>query len=94
VLGVSPLLSPWWAEHGVDGDDDGEADPHNAHDTTSSTAVEPCTGHPRATVDFRDEEQLADALSRHNPWDTTLRTSWSTSPNTRSTPPPRAEGTP
>ncbi|GAA0988287.1 hypothetical protein GCM10009551_042960 [Nocardiopsis tropica] len=70
AVGVTQLLPTWWAGHGVDGDGDGEADPHNVYDATASTAAELCTGHPLATVDFTHEEQLADALSRYNPWDT------------------------
>lgn len=69
AVGVTQLLPKWWAEHGVDGNDDGVADPHNVYDATASTTVELCTSHPDNRVDFSDETELRAALHRYNPWD-------------------------
>ncbi|RKS06024.1 cell wall-associated NlpC family hydrolase [Nocardiopsis sp. Huas11] len=70
AVGVTQLLPAWWADRGVDGNDDGEADPHNVYDATAATTVELCTSHPQNTVDFTDRAQLREALYRYNPWDT------------------------
>ncbi|OOC50886.1 MULTISPECIES: C40 family peptidase [Nocardiopsis] len=69
AVGVIQLLPAWWAVHGVDGNDDGKADPHNVYDATLATAVELCTSHANDTVDFTDQDQLCAALLRYNPWD-------------------------
>lgn len=70
AVGVTQLLPVWWAEHGMDGNGDGVADPHNVYDATLSSAVELCTSHPDHSVDFTDDEELYAALHRYNPWDT------------------------
>ncbi|WP_017601024.1 C40 family peptidase [Nocardiopsis lucentensis] len=70
AIGVTQLLPAWWAEHGVDGNADGEADPHNVFDATASTAVELCTSHPNDSVDFTNHDELRASLFRYNPWDT------------------------
>ncbi|MEU4283544.1 NlpC/P60 family protein [Nocardiopsis dassonvillei] len=69
AVGATQHLPANWSDYGVDGNGDGEANPHNVYDAVASTAVELCASHPENTVDFTDRGQLAEALFRYNPWD-------------------------
>ncbi|MCK9872427.1 C40 family peptidase [Nocardiopsis dassonvillei] len=68
AVGVTQHLPANWSDYGVDGNGDGEVDPHNVYDAVASTAVELCDSHPENTVDFTDRGQLNDSLFRYNPW--------------------------
>jgi hypothetical protein len=69
AVGATQHLPANWSAYGMDGNGDGQADPHNVYDAVAATAVELCTSHPRNTVDFTDRAQLSEALFRYNRWD-------------------------
>jgi hypothetical protein len=67
AVGPMQFIPTTWASHGLDGNGDGIADPHNIHDAVWSAAVYVCVSHPRAEpVDFTDPEHLEAALLRYN----------------------------
>ncbi|MBR8741438.1 NlpC/P60 family protein [Nocardiopsis sp. MG754419] len=71
AVGPMQFLPTTWATHGLDGNGDGVADPHNIRDATWSAAVYLCVSHPNAeVVDFTDQDDLEAALLRYN------RASW------------------
>ncbi|MCK9871351.1 NlpC/P60 family protein [Nocardiopsis dassonvillei] len=67
AVGPMQFLPSTWVDHGLDGNGDGLADPHNAYDATLSAAVYLCGPEP---VDLSDEDDLRAALRRYNAWDT------------------------
>lgn len=67
AVGPMQFIPTTWASHGLDGNGDGIADPHNIHDAMWSAAVYLCVSHPDAEpVDFTDDEHLEAALLRYN----------------------------
>lgn len=66
AVGVTQHLPATWAAYGVDGNDDGVADPHNVYDSTATTALVLCTGFGGEPVDFQDRARLRTALFRYN----------------------------
>ncbi|WP_087101042.1 bifunctional lytic transglycosylase/C40 family peptidase [Nocardiopsis sp. JB363] len=67
AVGPMQFIPTTWTSHGLDGNDDGIADPHNIHDAMWSAAVYLCVSHPRAEpVDFTDPDHLEAALLRYN----------------------------
>lgn len=67
AVGVTQHLPANWDRYGVDGNGDGQADPHNVYDSVASTAVELCQSAQGERVDFDDREDLKNALYRYNP---------------------------
>ncbi|MFC7741061.1 NlpC/P60 family protein [Nocardiopsis composta] len=65
AVGPNQHLPSGWATYGADGNNDGEADPHNVYDSALASARELCMSGGE-DVDFTDREQLADALFRYN----------------------------
>ena len=67
AVGPMQFIPTTWASHGLDGNGDGIADPHNVFDAMWSAAVYLCVSHPRAEpVDFTDPDHLEAALLRYN----------------------------
>ncbi|WP_017588703.1 lytic murein transglycosylase [Nocardiopsis ganjiahuensis] len=66
-MGVTQHLPANRARYGVDGNGDGQANPHNVHDSVASTAVELCRSAQSEAVDSDDRQDLEDALFRYNP---------------------------
>ncbi|WP_236568034.1 C40 family peptidase [Nocardiopsis sp. FR6] len=67
AVGLMQFIPTTWALHGLDGNGDGIADPHNAFDAAWSAAVYLCASAPRSEkVDFTDQEDLEAALLRYN----------------------------
>ena len=67
AVGPMQFIPTTWETHGLDGNGDGVADPHNIHDAMWSAAVYLCVSEPDgAPVDFTDEGDLEAALLRYN----------------------------
>ncbi|MGW5878994.1 C40 family peptidase [Nocardiopsis terrae] len=67
AVGPMQFIPTTWTTHGLDGNDDGVADPHNIHDAVWSAAVYLCVSHPDGEpVDFTDPDHLEAALLRYN----------------------------
>ncbi|MDE3721439.1 bifunctional lytic transglycosylase/C40 family peptidase [Nocardiopsis sp. N85] len=67
AVGPMQFLPATWATHGLDGNGDGVADPHNVHDAVWSAAVYLCVSEPESKpVDFSEEDDLEAALLRYN----------------------------
>lgn len=63
AVGPMQFIPTSWELYGQDGNDDGEADPHNLRDAALAAAVHLCGSGPR---DLSDPDELRSAVLRYN----------------------------
>ncbi|MCD2190986.1 lytic transglycosylase domain-containing protein [Actinomycetospora soli] len=62
AVGPTQFIPSTWQAYGVDANNDGRADPNNAHDAATATGRYLCAG----DLDLADPRQLHDAVFRYN----------------------------
>ncbi|RCW39980.1 membrane-bound lytic murein transglycosylase B [Halopolyspora algeriensis] len=70
AVGAMQFIPSTWARYGVDGNGDGEADPHNVHDAIRTAGRYLCAG----GVNLRNPADRAGAVFRYNHSDRYVRT--------------------
>jgi Transglycosylase SLT domain len=90
AVGPMQFIPTTWARYAVDGNSDGNADPHNVFDSTLAAAHYLCAG----GGDLRDPVTLASAIFRYNHSESYVRTvlAWASAYATGVTPLPSAPG--